>query len=306
MSLVNSTNSQFNQTSVNSKQGVVCAGQTGGGFGSTNNSLTHSANNNLGKGYPAPIKYTSCDKQSGGAHNYDSDFPGQSYGFTKVGAGIAQQFKGSYAPITVTPKTNMCGGKKRRRKTKKRKRRRKNKSRKSRRKRRRKRRRTKRRKRAGTYSKLATNVLSRGRKGEKKIIPRDNQGRGAVAPRSGLVGTSKRTFKHKPPSTLSQSVSVNPDHDWEILGGGRRRRTRRKRDSGAPPVPPRPGMGRKNRRTQRRKRKQGGGSYSQYGSNIPITPSYSSPNPSSMPWATGPGSISRQMNCRDNYNHYKN
>jgi hypothetical protein len=25
-----------------------------------------------------------------------------------------------------------------------------------------------------------------------------------------------------------------------------------------------------------------------------------------MPWATGPGSISRQMNCRDNYNHYKN
>ena len=136
MSLVNSTNSQFNQTSVNSKQGVVCAGQTGGGFGSTNNSLTHSANNNLGKGYPAPIKYTSCSKQSGGAHDYDNDFPGQSYGFTKVGAGIAQQFKGSYAPITVTPKTNMCGGKKRRkkRKTRKRrkskKRRRKNKSRK--------------------------------------------------------------------------------------------------------------------------------------------------------------------------------
>jgi len=236
MSLVNSTNSQFNQTSVNSKQGVVCTGQTGGGFGSTNNSLTHSANNNLGKGYPAPIKYTSCSKQSGGAHDYDNDFPGQSYGFTKVGAGIAQQFKGSYAPITVTPKTNMCGGKKRRkkRKTRKRrkskKRRRKNKSRKSRRK-------------------------SRG-------------------------GKRRRVRKRS------------------------RKRTRRKRGSGAPPVPPRPGMGRKNR-TQRRKRKQGGG-YSQYGSNIPITPSYSSPNPSSMPWATGPGSISRQMNCRDNYNHYKN
>jgi hypothetical protein len=243
MSLVNSTNSQFNQTSVNSKQGVVCAGQTGGGFGSTNNSLTHSANNNLGKGYPAPIKYTSCSKQSGGAHDYDNDFPGQSYGFTKVGAGIAQQFKGSYAPITVTPKTNMCGGKKRRkkRKTRKRrkskKRRRKNKSRKSRRKRH-----TKRRK-------------SRG-------------------------GKRRRARKRS------------------------RKRTRRKRGAGAPPVPPRPGMGRKNR-TQRRKRKQGGG-YSQYGSNIPITPSYSSPNPSSMPWATGPGSISRQMNCRDNYNHYKN
>ena len=39
MSLVNSTNSQFNQTSVNSKQGVVCAGQSGGGFGSINNSI---------------------------------------------------------------------------------------------------------------------------------------------------------------------------------------------------------------------------------------------------------------------------
>jgi hypothetical protein len=234
MSLVNSTNSQFNQTSVNSKQGVVCAGQTGGGFGSTNNSLTHSANNNLGKGYPAPIKYTSYDKQSGGAHNYDSDFPGQSYGFTKVGAGIAQQFKGSYAPITVTPKTNMCGGKKRKTR-KRRKRRRKNKSRKSRRKRRTKRR-------------------TKGRK---------------------MSGGKKRRS---------------------------RKRTRRKRHSGAPP---RPTMKRKNR-TQRRKRKQGGGSYSQYGSNIPITPSYSSPHPSSMPWATGPGSISRQMNCRDNYNHYKN
>ena len=238
MSLVNSTNSQFNQTSVNSKQGVVCAGQTGGGFGSTNNSLTHSANNNLGKGYPAPIKYTSCDKQSGGAHNYDSDFPGQSYGFTKVGAGIAQQFKGSYAPITVTPKTNMCGGKKRKRKTKKRKRRRKNKSRKS-----RKRRRTKRRK---------------------------------------MRGGKKRRSRRRT-----------------------RRRSHKKGGQVPPPVPPRPGMGRK-KRTQRRKRKQGGGSYSQYGSNIPITPSYSSPNPSSMPWATGPGSISRQMNCRDNYNHYKN
>jgi len=235
MDLVNKFNDQFIAPKIVSKKGVTCDGQSGGGFGSTNNSLLHSANNNLGKGYPAPIKYTNCNKQSGGAHNYDKDFPGQNYGYTKEGSGIAPQFRGSYAPITVTPKTNMCGGKKRKRKrkTKKRKRRRKNKSRKSRRKRR-----TKRRKMSG--------------------------------------------------------------------GKRRRRRTRRKRGSGAPPVPPRPGMGRKNRRTQRRKRKQGGGSYSQYGSNIPITPSYSSPNPSSMPWATGPGSISRQMNCRDNYNHYKN
>lgn len=238
MDLVNKFNDQFIAPRIASKKGVTCDGQSGGGFGSTNDSLLHSSNNNLGKGYPTPIKYTSCDKQSGGAHNYDKDFPGQNYGYTKEGSGIASQFRGSYAPITVTPKTNMCGGKKRRRKTKKRKRRRKNKSRKS-----RKRRRTKRRK---------------------------------------MRGGKKRRSRRRT-----------------------RRRSHKKGGQVPPPVPPRPGMGRK-KRTQRRKRKQGGGSYSQYGSNIPITPSYSSPNPSSMPWATGPGSISRQMNCRDNYNHYKN
>lgn len=236
MSLVNSTNNQFIQPLINNRKGVVCNGQSGGGFGSTNDSLLHSANNNLGKGYPAPIKYTNCDKQSGGAHNYDKDFPGQNYGYTKEGAGIASQFRGSYAPISVSPKTNMCGGKKRKRKrkTKKRKHRRKNKSRKS-----RKRRRSKKRKMRG--------------------------------------GKKRRS----------------------------RRRSRKKGGQVPPPVPPRPDMKRKNR-TQRRKKKQGGGSYSQYGSNIPITPSFGSPNPSSMPWATGPVSISRQMNCRDNYNHYKN
>ena len=240
MDLVNKFNDQFIAPRIASKKGVTCDGQSGGGFGSTNDSLLHSANNNLGKGYPAPIKYTSCDKQSGGAHNYDKDFPGQNYGYTKEGSGIASQFRGSYAPITVTPKTNMCGGKKkkRKRKTKKRKRRRKNKSRKS-----RKRRRSKKRK---------------------------------------MRGGKKRRSRRRT-----------------------RRRSHKKGGQVPPPVPPRPDINRKNR-TQRRKKKQGGGSYSQYGSNIPITPSFSSPNPSSMPWATGPVSISRQMNCRDNYNHYKN
>uniref|UniRef100_A0A6C0JFK9 Uncharacterized protein n=1 Tax=viral metagenome TaxID=1070528 RepID=A0A6C0JFK9_9ZZZZ len=234
MSLVNETNNQFIQPHVNSKQGVVCSSkQGGGGYGTTNDSLSQSANNNLGKGYPVPIKYTSCAKQSGGAHDYDADFSGKSYGFTKEGAGLAQQFRGSYAPVTVEHKTNMCGGKKKRKKrkkikTKKRKRRRKNKSRKSRR---------------------------------------------------------KRTKRRK-------------------TRGGKRRRSRRK--GGAPP---RSVMGRKNksrRRTRKRRlTNKKGGSYSQYGSNIATTPSYSSPNPSSMPWATGPGSISRQINCRDNYNHFK-
>ena len=53
-------------------------------------------------------------------------------------------------------------------------------------------------------------------------------------------------------------------------------------------------------------RKQRGGMYKQFGSNIPNTPSYSTPSPSGLPWATGPGSFARQINCRDNYNHYKN
>ena len=47
------------------------------------------------------------------------DAVGQTYGYTKSGAAIAGELKGSYAPITVTPKTNMCGGKKKRRKSKK-------------------------------------------------------------------------------------------------------------------------------------------------------------------------------------------
>ena len=46
--------------------------------------------------------------------------------------------------------------------------------------------------------------------------------------------------------------------------------------------------------------------YKQFGSNIPNTPSHSTPSPSGLPWATGPGSFARQINCRDNYNHYKN
>jgi hypothetical protein len=53
------------------------------------------------------------------------------------------------------------------------------------------------------------------------------------------------------------------------------------------------------------KEKKQGGAYEQYGSNIADTPSYSTPNASKLPWATGPGSFKRQINCQDNYNHYK-
>ena len=217
MELVNKFNDQFIAPRVGNKQGVTCGGQSGGGFGATAESLAASANNGLGKGHPSPVKYTQCDKQTGGGHNYDADSVGFSYGYTKEGAGIASELKGSYAPISVNKKTNMCGGKrKRKRKTRKRrkskkKRRRKNKTRKSRKRRR------------------------------------------------------KRKTK-------------------------RRRKYRRKRGGS---------------RFRKRTRKIRGGAYSQYMSNVPDTPSYSSPNPSSSPWATGPGSFKREMNCNDNYNHYK-
>ena len=58
----------------------------------------------------------------------------------------------------------------------------------------------------------------------------------------------------------------------------------------------------KKRKTKRRQR----GGYHQYSSNSPNTPGFSSPNVSKMPWATGPLSIKRQVNCNENYNHYLN
>lgn len=61
---------------------------------------------------------------------------------------------------------------------------------------------------------------------------------------------------------------------------------------------------------QRRKRGRGGkrktmkGGYAQYGSNKPMTPGFASPKPGPLPWATGPLSKARQINCQDNYNHF--
>jgi len=46
------------------------------------------------------------------------------------------------------------------------------------------------------------------------------------------------------------------------------------------------------------------GGYHQYGSNNPMTPGYASPKPGPLPWATGPLSKARQINCQDNYNHF--
>ena len=60
----------------------------------------------------------------------------------------------------------------------------------------------------------------------------------------------------------------------------------------------------------KRHKKRGGtrkkmrGGYAQFASNDPMTPGFSSPKPGPLPWATGPLSKSRQINCQDNYNHY--
>ena len=131
--LANKFNDQFIADKISSKQGVTCSSpslMTGGGtFGVTNDSLNADVEAGLGKARASGINhYSNCNSQKGGAagHNYDADAVGQTYGYTKAGAAIAGELRGSYAPITIQPKTNMCGGKKKRR--------RKNKSRKSRRK----------------------------------------------------------------------------------------------------------------------------------------------------------------------------
>ena len=89
----------------------------------------------------------------------------------------------------------------------------------------------------------------------------------------------------------------------------KRKRTKRRRKYRRKSKGKRGGCGKcnrfKRRKTKRRTRKLRGGAYEQYGSNIADTPSYSTPNASSLPWATGPGSFKRQINCQDNYNHYK-
>jgi hypothetical protein len=59
---------------------------------------------------------------------------------------------------------------------------------------------------------------------------------------------------------------------------------------------------RRHRRGRRRTRRQRGG-YAQFGSNVPNTPSYSTPNGGSSALAQ-PVTFKRTDNCVDNYNHY--
>ena len=131
--MIRKNNEQLIAPDIASTQGVRCSSpklMTGGSpYGVTNDSLNLDVESGLGKARASVLNhYSHCNSQKGGAagHNYDADAVGQTYGYTKAGAAIAGEVRGGYAPITVTPKTNMCGGKKKRR--------RKNKSRKSRRK----------------------------------------------------------------------------------------------------------------------------------------------------------------------------
>ena len=128
--LANNYNDQFIANKTSSTVGVTCSSKKlmsgGNPYGVTNNSMNADVQAGLGKSRPsADSHYSNCNSQKGGAgHNYDADVVGQTYGYTKAGAAYAGELRGSYAPITVKHKTNMCGGKKKRR--------RKNKSRKSR------------------------------------------------------------------------------------------------------------------------------------------------------------------------------
>ena len=131
--LVNKYNDQFIADKTSSRAGVTCSSpslMTGGGpYGVTSDSVNADVAAGLGKARPSAMgHYNNCSSQKGGAagHDYDADAVGQTYGYTKAGAAYAGEVRGGYAPVTVSPKTNMCGGKKKRR--------RKNKSRKSRRK----------------------------------------------------------------------------------------------------------------------------------------------------------------------------
>ena len=144
MQYVNSDNSQFIQPKVNSISQATFKKQSGGKpYGVTMDSLADSTI--IGKSRPfISNHYSNCSKQSGGNKYMDAT----SYGFTKEGASLANEVRGSYAPISGNKSISQCGGRKRKsRRRRKSKRRRK--SRKSKRRRKRRKTRTKRRKQRG-------------------------------------------------------------------------------------------------------------------------------------------------------------
>ncbi len=339
MSYTNLHNDQFIQSRIGNTKGVTC-GQNGGGYGSTISSLQKSDQFGLGNTYPVVDKhYDNCQK--GGAHDYDADFGGVSYGFTKSGAQYASALKGSYAPITKLKSSNMCGGKKKKRKTNKKKKKKKTLKSKSRsRSRSKSRSKSRSRSRSKSRSKTISNV--RMNKGKRNLfatpgrISRSrsrSRSRGAGQPKYSPL--ARKAFKQlnmvyrtQPLTQYGVAVAGVGPHPTKKattkkspLGKAQKTRPSRK-----PRPPPTPVMsehllpfnasvgGRRKRRTKRRRkrtrrrtrRKHRGGSYSQYASNEAHSAGYSTPNTfGSQPWATGPVSKVRYVNSYDNYNHYK-
>ena len=133
--LANKHNDQLIADKISSKQGVTCSSPLqkimGGGavYGVTNDSLNADVEAGLGKARPSALgHYNHCNSQK----VEQQVIIMMRMLLDKLMVILNQvplltsELKGSYAPITIQPKTNMCGGKKKRR--------RKNKSRKSRRK----------------------------------------------------------------------------------------------------------------------------------------------------------------------------
>ena len=322
--LANKFNDQFIANKTSSMQGTTCSSRklmTGGSpYGVTKSSLSSDAELGLGKARASVLNhYTHCNSQKGGAagHDYDADAVGQTYGYTKAGAAIAGELKGSYAPITVTPKTNMCGGKKKRRKSKKK---RKNKSRKSRKRRKSKKRRKsrRRRRRGGMDVEMGKINMDDHKRKMRSDLKAEYQARDRYSSDDdlidkyplGLTNSAKaiakleKDYKDKYggeeglkelqdnyKKLVCEGVLINYGGDKKIHNcekkGGRRRRRKSRRKSKST----------KKRKRRTRKRMKGG-RYQQYGSNVPNTPSYSGPYTAGpMPWATGPVGINRQMNC---------
>ena len=171
---VNKHNSQFIQPRIDSKEGVRCA-RSGGSYGATMSTLASSAKSGLGRGYAGYETQKACNSGQKGGYNYDSDFGGPvSYGYTKQGAALASQLKGSYTAVNKNRAQTQCGAGKSRKKR----RRRRRKSRRSRKRTRRRRRRHRRRTRRRRKSKRGGGKKCCGRF-RKKIRTRRRQRGGA-------------------------------------------------------------------------------------------------------------------------------
>jgi len=124
----------------------------------------------------------------------------------------------------------------------------------------------------------------------------------------GIKRHSLESIKKKLLSGIKSCATVKKIHQRKSRRF-RRRRSGRRRSRRSSHRAQRKGKrrraktARRRRRKGRRKTKRGGG-YSQYGSNVANTPSYSTPFGGNSTTAT-PTTYKVTNNCRDNYNHYK-